>query len=140
MCLKISFPDWVPQLNISFFLYPDVCCRCLKCYQINGIILGWICLSENKGGIEFELPKLLYSGRLFCLLRLQSSHMCVFLAGLAREWSLLLVYMISDGSSVFFSIGGPLCGFLCTALYPAQVPGRTKLYLLPDGWSPVGLE
>lgn len=48
--------------------------------------------------------------------------------------------VISADRSVCFLIGGPLCGFLCTALYPAQVPGRTKLYLLLDGWSPVGLE
>lgn len=37
---------------------------------------------------------------------------------------------ITDGNSVFFFPGGPLCGFLCEALYPAQVSGGTKLYLL----------
>lgn len=47
--------------------------------------------------------------------------------------------VISDGRSVLFSIGGPLCGFLRTALYPAQVPGGTKLYLLPSVWVPLRL-
>lgn len=38
---------------------------------------------------------------------------------------------IPDGSSVFFFPGGSLCGFLRATLYPAQVSGGTKLYLLP---------
>lgn len=50
----------------------------------SGIILGWICLRENEEGTEFELPKLLYSEYLLCLLHLLSSLVCA-LVGLARE-------------------------------------------------------
>lgn len=48
--------------------------------------------------------------------------------------------VVSDDRSVFFFIGGPLCGFLRATLYPAQVPGSTKLYLLLSIWCPGRLE
>lgn len=60
--------------------------------------------------------------------------MCILLVALTRGDLCYLYAVVSDDKCVVFSIGGPFRGFLRMALYPAQVPGGTKLYLLPSVW------
>lgn len=100
-----------------------------KCIS-SGINLGWICPNEREGK-KSEFPKLLYSELcFFCLLHLLFSPVSIFLVGLTGGWSSLFTCRNSWWPFCLLFPGGPLCGFLCAALYPAQVSGGTKLYLL----------
>lgn len=100
-----------------------------KCIS-SGIMLGLICPSEREGrNLSFQSCFTLNDAFVFSIF---CSPLCTYSWYNYLEGGHHYLYVeIPDGNSVFFFPGGPLCRFLRAALYPAEVSGGTKLYLLP---------